>query len=119
MLRRITAGIVVYGFISAGLSGEGFRNAVDRDPAPVDFRTGWEILSECYCDQPYVVKLGDGSWLCVMTTGKGREGQQGQHVVSTRSLDRGRTWTPLVDVEPADGPEASWAVPLTLSEAGV
>ena len=53
-----------------------------------------------------------------MTTGKGREGQQGQHVFSTRSLDRGWTWTPLADVEPADGPEASWAVRLTLLQAG-
>lgn len=59
MLRRIAAGVAVYGFFSAGLSGEGVRNAVDRDPAPVDFRTGWEIPSEGYCDQPYVVKLGE------------------------------------------------------------
>jgi hypothetical protein len=47
-----------------------------------------------------------------MTTGRGQEGQKGQHVVSTVSADRGRTWSPLVDIEPADGPEASWAVPL-------
>jgi hypothetical protein len=46
-----------------------------------------------------------------MTTGKGHEGQSGQHVVSTRSTDKGKTWSPLVDIEPADGPEASWAMP--------
>jgi hypothetical protein len=47
-----------------------------------------------------------------MTTGRGLEGTGGQHIVATRSTDDGRTWTPLVDIEPADGPEASWAMPL-------
>jgi hypothetical protein len=73
-------------------------------------RTGWEIPSERYSDQPYVVKTDDGAWLCVMTTGGGLEGQPGQHVVTTRSTDTGQTWDDLVDVEPADGPEASYAV---------
>jgi len=74
--------------------------------------TGWEIPSEGYCDQPYVVHTDDGAWLCVLTTGTGREGDGGQHVVSTRSEDRGRTWSPLLDIEPAGPPEASWAMPL-------
>ena len=73
---------------------------------------GWEIPSKGYCDQPYVVKTDDGAWLCVMTTGTGREGAQGQHVVSARSIDGGQTWADLVDVEPAHGPEASYAVVL-------
>ncbi len=72
---------------------------------------GNEIPSEGYCDQPYVVTLPDGAWLCVMTTGKGIEGQQGQHIVSCRSTNFGLTWSPLVDIEPANGPEASWAMP--------
>jgi hypothetical protein len=71
---------------------------------------GWEIPSEGYADQPYVVKTDDGAWLCVITTGSGREGEGGQHVISTRSTDRGRTWSPPVDVEPGSGPEASYAV---------
>lgn len=75
-----------------------------------NFANGWEIPSEGYCDQPYVVKTGDGAWLCVMTTGVGHEGATGQHVVTQRSLDCGRTWQDRADVEPADGPEASWAV---------
>jgi len=77
-----------------------------------NIRTGIEIPSEGYCDQPYVVVTSDGAWLCVMTTGPGVEGQRGQHVVSTTSADRGKTWTPLVSIEPSDGPEASWAMPL-------
>jgi hypothetical protein len=76
-----------------------------------DIANGFEIPSEGYCDQPYVSKLSDGSWLCVMTTGRGREGEQGQHIVSCRSTDFGRTWSSLVDIEPASGPEASWAMP--------
>jgi hypothetical protein len=75
-----------------------------------NIKTGYEIPTETYSDQPYVVKTDDGAWLCVVTTGVGHEGQTGQHVVTVRSTDRGRTWSPPVDVEPADGPEASYAV---------
>lgn len=72
--------------------------------------TGHEIPSENYCDQPYVVRTDDGFWLCVMTTGRGVEGAAGQHIIALRSADQGRTWSDPVDVEPADGPEASYAV---------
>lgn len=78
---------------------------------PLAIEDGLEIPSEGYCDQPYVVKTRDGAWLCVMTTGPGREGGPGQHIVATRSSDHGRSWSPLVAIEPADGPEASWAMP--------
>lgn len=71
---------------------------------------GWVIPSEGYADQPYIVKTDDGAWLCVMTTGRGVEGASGQHVVSMRSTDKGRTWEQIVPIEPADGPEASYAV---------
>lgn len=88
---------------------------------PADFRhieTGREIPSEGYCDQPYVVVNADGSWTCVMTTGQGREGAAGQHVVSAVSNDQGKTWDGLFDIEPADGPEASWVMPLRVPETG-
>ncbi len=75
-----------------------------------DIRNGWEIPSEGYCDQPYVVVADDGAWVCIMTTGAGREGQPGQHVVALRSTDEGRTWSAPVPLEPAAGPEASYAV---------
>ncbi len=74
--------------------------------------TGWEIPSEGYADQPYIVKTNDGAWLVVLTTGAGAEGSGGQHVISSRSVDFGKTWSSPVDVEPADGPEASYAVML-------
>jgi hypothetical protein len=88
-------------------ASERIEAAMRQQPPAIDIRSGHEIPSEGYCDQPYVVKLPDGTWLCTMTTGKGHEGQGGQHVVSTRSPDRGKSWEPHVDIESADGPEAS------------
>jgi hypothetical protein len=79
---------------------------------PRNIQTGRPIPDEGYCDQPYVVITDDGQWLCVMTTGRGIEGQAGQHIVATRSSDHGRTWSPHVPIEPAGGPEASWVMPL-------
>lgn len=81
-----------------------------RDPRNI--RTGYRIPDEGYCDQPYTVITEDGNWLCTMTTGPGREGDHGQHIVATISEDQGRTWSPLIDIEPSDGPEASWVMPL-------
>ncbi len=83
-------------------------------PDPRHIANGYEIPTETYADQPYIVRTDDGAWLCVMTTGVGREGEPGQHVVTMRSTDQGRTWSAPVDVEPADGPEASYAVLLKL-----
>ncbi len=77
-------------------------NAVDT----CNFRTGRPLPKESYCDQPYVVTTDRGDWLCVMTTGKGLEGQSGQHVIAAISCDHGGTWTEPVDIEPAGGPEA-------------
>jgi hypothetical protein len=79
---------------------------------PRNIVTGSIIPDEFYADQPYIVKTNDGAWLCVMTTGPGAEGAGGQHVVSLRSNDRGKTWEKAVDIEPKDGPEASYAVAL-------
>lgn len=86
--------------------------AANMGADPRNIKHGWEIPKEHYCDQPYVVVTGEGAWLCVMTTGSLEEGKGGQHVVSTISVDQGRTWSPLVEIEPANGPAASWAMPL-------
>ena len=78
-----------------------FAGAVPPTAAISDPRhiaNGWIIPSECYADQPYLVKTDDGAWLCVMTTGKGHEGASGQHVISMRSTDRGRMWENPVDI---------------------
>ena len=75
-----------------------------------NIQNGWEIPTENYCDQPYIVQAEDGAWIVAVTTGRGDEGESGQHVVTMRSLDQGKTWIDPVDVEPANGPEASYAV---------
>ena len=77
-----------------------------------NIQIGSVIPDEGYCDQPYVVITQDGNWLCTLTTGAGHEGQRGQHVVSTISQDKGKTWSELIDIEPANGPAASWVIPL-------
>jgi|UniRef100_UPI0040492236 hypothetical protein len=71
---------------------------------------GREIPTENYSDQPFLTHTDDGAWVCTVTTGPGHEGVSGQHVVSVRSDDRGRTWSAPIDVEPSAGPEASYAV---------
>ncbi|NLC55498.1 MAG: hypothetical protein GX774_01510 [Armatimonadetes bacterium] len=82
----------------------------EAGPDPRHLANGYEIPTENYSDQPYVVQTDDGAWLCVLTTGRGAEGEPGQHVVASRSTDQGHTWSPPIDVEPAAGPEASYAV---------
>jgi len=82
---------------------------------PRNIATGLPIPSEGYADQPYIVKTDDGAWLCAITTGTGHEGDGGQHVVSMRSTDQGRSWDKPVDIEPANGPEASYVVLLKTS----
>ena len=81
--------------------------------------TGSVIPDEGYCDQPYVVVTKDGKWLCSVTTGKGAEGDAGQHIISTISGDQGKTWSRPVDIEPANGPEASWVMPLKVPSGRV
>jgi len=81
--------------------------------------TGTTIPDEGYCDQPYVVITDDGNWLCVLTTGKGKEGGRDQHIVATISSDQGRTWSAPVDIEPPGPPEASWVMPLKMPSGRV
>jgi len=79
---------------------------------PRQLEAGLQIPDKSYCDQPYVAITKDGSWLCVLTTGEGNEGSGGQHFVATISKDQGKSWGPLIDIEPGTGPEASYGVPL-------
>lgn len=89
--------------------GRDFRNII----------SGSVIPNEGYADQPYIVKTNDNAWLVVLTTGKGVEGATGQHVITSRSMDQGKTWSPAVDVEPSNGPEASYAVLLKVPSGRV
>jgi hypothetical protein len=69
------------------------------------------IFSNGYVDQPYVVVLDSGEWLCVYTTASGHEGGQGQHIVSSLSMDKGQTWSNPVRIEEPTNESASWAMP--------
>jgi hypothetical protein len=84
--------------------------AAQSIPDPRHIRNGWEIPTESYSDQPYIVKTDDGAWLCVLTTGAGREGETGQHVITLRSTDQGKTWSAPVPLEQPSHIEASYAV---------
>lgn len=88
-------------------------------PDPRHIANGWEIPTDSYSDQPYIVQTDDGAWLCCVTTGAGVEGAPGQHVATMRSTDRGRTWSKPVPVEPPGGPEASYAVMLKVPSGRV
>lgn len=70
---------------------------------------GWKMPSRNYCDQPKIIKTDDGCWLATLTTGSGLEGEGGQHVISFRSTDQGKSWSDPVEVESPDGPSASYA----------
>ena len=111
------AWLVLCGSPLAWAAGADESAASAHDPRHID--TGLKIPDKSYCDQPYVVVTKDGHWLCTLTTGKGHEGSGGQHFVATISKDRGKTWGPLVDIEPADGPEASYGVPLIVPSGRV
>ena len=93
-----------------------FKSKKSDIPDWRNIATGNEIPSEYYSDQPYVVIAEDGAWVCCMTTGDGAEGALGQHIVTMRSLDKGKTWIDIVEVESPESPESSYAVML---KAGV
>ncbi len=84
-----------------------------KAPAPsVDWRDiqyGAVIPDEEYVDQPYIVRCDDGAWLCTLTTSRGGEGATSSHVLSTRSLDHGKTWSAPVALEPETPPESAYS----------
>jgi hypothetical protein len=100
--------IFLFAFMVLSLSKKSTSQPMDWR----NIRNGHVIPDLTYSDQPYIIKTKDGAWLCILTTGTGKEGDSGQVVATTRSTDRGRTWSELVFLEPRDGPEASYAVML-------
>lgn len=85
--------------------------AAREDLRHIDF--GYRIAAAHYADQPYLTQTADGGLLCVVTTGTGSEGSRGQHVLSMKSFDGGRTWQDVQPVESPQAPESSWGVPVT------
>lgn len=87
-----------------------FINWSNSDPRYIG--NGSEIPSRTYADQPYVIVCDDGSWLCVLTTSSGTEYAYMNNIISTKSFDKGKSWTDPVNVEQPGVPQSSWAVPL-------
>ncbi len=110
--RDLLNTVAVAGLAAAGRSQSAPDTTTPGSGDWRDIRNGSEIPRENYSDQPYVVVTKDGTWLCVLTTGVGVEGQGGQHIIATLSKDKGKTWSKPLDIEPANGPEASWVMPL-------
>lgn len=77
-----------------------------------DIANGLKIPTQSYSDQPYIIKTDDNAWLCCVTTGSGLEGQPGQYISTTRSMDCGKTWSAPVPVEKPGDAENSYAVML-------
>jgi len=101
-------------FLSCVLTALGIAASAPGGEPP-DWRnveTGTVIPSISYADQPYIAVTPKGHWVCVLTTGQGKEGARGQHIAASTSTDKGKTWSKLVAVEPPTGPAASWACPL-------
>jgi len=73
------------------------------------------IPTENYVDQPYVVITKNGDWVCVQTTGPGKESTAGQHIAATISSDKGLTWSSLINIEPSREIPSSWAIPYVTS----
>lgn len=115
--RHLLARVLAVGLLAGllGTLGAATAPAGASDGIPKNWRniaSGWVIPDEEYADQPYIVKCDDGAWLCVITTASGREGAATQHIVATRSTDFGRTWSPLIPIEPPGPPESSYATVL-------
>ncbi len=65
---------------------------INNDPRYIN--NGSEIpTAGGYADQPSIVVLSDGTFVCATTTGKGEEGAKGQFVSVMRSEDGGKTWS--------------------------
>lgn len=111
-------GIAVEG-LAASAQSPSIQAQNQETPDRRNIVNGWEIPRENYSDQPYVVITKDGNWLCTLTTGKGGEGASAQHIISTISADKGRTWSAPVAIEPSTGPEASWVMPLVVPSGRV
>lgn len=70
------------------------------------------IPDDNYCDQGYIVRLHN-KWIAVLTTGPGKEAGF-KYIVSSVSLDEGKTWTPMQVIDDKRMGTA-WAIPYVTS----
>jgi hypothetical protein len=91
-------------FISAPAPSRDDFPIIDKDLMDV-------VFDDAYCDMPYMADCGDNVVVMVGTYNVGAEGSDTQTIGIARSTDGGRSFGAVAEIEPADGPEASWAVP--------
>jgi len=110
-IRRLACAVMWMAGAAPGPAQIVADKAAPRPPA-TDWRnidTGAVIPDEEYVDQPYILRTDDGAWLCVLTTSAAGEGASSSHVLSTRSTDQGKTWSPLLALEAQTPPESAYA----------
>lgn len=81
------------------------------DLSPVSIDGAVKIYHSEYIDQPYIVKLPNGSWICFFTKSPSYEGSAGETIGMSISKDKGESWQYQGDLEPASGPDAFYATP--------
>ena len=86
-------------------------NAIAQPSDWRNLKNGYSIYTNGYCDQPYVVVVKNGKWVCVFTTNAGHEGSGGQHIVCCTSEDQGKSWSEPMPIEMPGKESASWAMP--------
>lgn len=74
-------------------------------------QNGVQIMRNYYVDQPYVAVLPNGDWRVFMTSNTDHEGVPGQHIVSSVSKNKGKTWSGPELIDPDTRLSSSWAVP--------
>lgn len=90
---------------------------INTDPRFIS--NGSEISSKAYADQPRIIVCNDGSWLSVMTTSIGIEQIRMNITLLHRKVNKGKTWTNLVNLEAPGIPQSSWAVPLKVPDGRI
>ncbi|SEO27062.1 BNR repeat-like domain-containing protein [Mucilaginibacter gossypiicola] len=95
-----------------GIPGGGAVPATPVDTVDYRLRSrGSVILQAGYIDQPYVLKLSNGSYICFYTKSPTNEGSSGETIGISLSNDKGRSWQESTDLEPATGNSAFYAIP--------
>ncbi|WP_413666321.1 sialidase family protein [Mucilaginibacter sp. Mucisp86] len=85
----------------------------------IDIETGVEIFHSDYIDQPYILKLSNGAWICFYTKSPANESSAGETVGISMSYNKGQSWQAKGDLEPATGPAAFYAVPFLNSNGRI
>jgi len=106
---KIIVPVILFLFI--GLSVTAIYKFLPQPDVSQVFESGSIMMDTGYSDMPYMVVLPNGEILSTLTVSDGKEGNDDQHIVIMISADGGYTWGTPIPLEPADGPEASWAMP--------